>query len=127
MRSRLRWACARLVSKRKEEKGSQTNTLTYSLPPTLSFNSERNTNVFNNALDPSGPVYITIGDGGNREGLYNSWVDPQPAWSAYREAEYGHGVMTILNSTHTFWEWHKNVDSEPVISDSAYFINPYQA
>jgi hypothetical protein len=92
-----------------------------------SFLSERNTNVFNNKLDPTGPVYITIGDGGNREGLYNNWVDPQPAWSAYREAEYGHGVLTVLNDTHTFWEWHKNVDSEPVISDSAYFINTYQA
>ncbi len=101
-------------------------TLSFLISP-LSFISERNTNVFNNKLDPTGPVYITIGDGGNREGLYNSWVDPQPAWSAYREAEYGHGVLTVLNDTHTFWEWHKNVDSEPVISDSAYFINTYQA
>jgi acid phosphatase type 7 len=25
--------------------------------------------IYNNKADPCGPVYITIGDGGNREGL----------------------------------------------------------
>jgi hypothetical protein len=27
------------------------------------------TRVYDNEVDPCGPVYITIGDGGNREGL----------------------------------------------------------
>ena len=38
-----------------------------------------------------GPMYINIGDGGNREGL-NDFLDPQPDWSAAREPSYGHGA-----------------------------------
>ena len=38
-----------------------------------------------------GPMYINIGDGGNREGL-NDFLDPQPEWSAVREPSYGHGA-----------------------------------
>lgn len=32
--------------------------------------------VFNYTLDANGPVYITVGDGGNQEGLYTNFVDP---------------------------------------------------
>jgi hypothetical protein len=32
------------------------------------------TRVYDNEVDPCGPVYITIGDGGNREGLALEWV-----------------------------------------------------
>ncbi|KAI3792618.1 hypothetical protein L2E82_06502 [Cichorium intybus] len=35
--------------------------------------------------DGFSPVYITIGDGGNQEGLLYEMVDPQPRYSAYRE------------------------------------------
>ncbi|RYG52446.1 hypothetical protein EON66_09740, partial [archaeon] len=35
---------------------------------------ERNSRVFNNALNPAGPYYINIGDGGNREGLASNWL-----------------------------------------------------
>ena len=31
-----------------------------------------------------GPVYIVIGDGGNREGLADTYNEPQPEWSAFR-------------------------------------------
>jgi hypothetical protein len=31
--------------------------------------SSLQTRVYNNEANPCGPVYITIGDGGNREGL----------------------------------------------------------
>ncbi|GFY80337.1 FG-GAP repeat-containing protein [Actinidia rufa] len=37
-------------------------------------------------------VYITIGDGGNIEGLANSFTQPQPSYSAYREASFGHAI-----------------------------------
>ncbi len=69
-------------------------------------------------------MYITIGDGGNREGLYTKWISPQPKWSAFRDAEYGHGEMTILNATHAVWAWIRNADSEPTATDSAWIINP---
>jgi hypothetical protein len=29
-------------------------------------------------------VYIVIGDGGNREGLADTYDEPQPEWSAFR-------------------------------------------
>jgi 3',5'-cyclic AMP phosphodiesterase CpdA len=35
---------------------------------------ERSYRVYNNQLDPKGPYYITIGDGGNREGLAANWI-----------------------------------------------------
>jgi hypothetical protein len=31
-------------------------------------------------VDPCGPMYINIGDGGNREGLASNWTYPQPDW-----------------------------------------------
>lgn len=88
---------------------------------------ERTLPVYNNALDSTGAVYITIGDGGNREGLYTKWVAPQPVWSAIRQAEYGHGVFTIANATAAVWEWHRDVDAEPVVSDTVTVVNPYVA
>ncbi|KAJ4823874.1 prolyl aminopeptidase [Turnera subulata] len=45
--------------------------------------------------DQSAPVYITIGDGGNLEGLLTSMIEPQPSYSAYREASFGHGILDI--------------------------------
>lgn len=39
--------------------------------------------------DRCGATFITIGDGGNREGLAMGWLDPQPEWSAFRESSYG--------------------------------------
>lgn len=78
---------------------------------------ERSHPVYNNTVDETGPVYVTIGDGGNREGLYDAWTQPQPAWSAVRKAEYGHGVLRA-NSTALAWEWHTITTDEPVVSDS---------
>jgi hypothetical protein len=64
-----------------------------------------------------GPVYINIGDGGNREGLAETYDDPQPGWSAYREASFGHGMFELKNATHALWQWHRNQDAQPVVSD----------
>jgi hypothetical protein len=75
---------------------------------------------------PGGPMYVTIGDGGNREGLYNNWL-VQPANSAFRAAEYGHGRLDFLNSTTARWSWHRDADAEPVVSDSYVLTNPYTA
>ena len=88
---------------------------------------ERSVPSVNLKPDASGPVYITIGDGGNREGLYNGWITPTPAWSAYHAAEYGHGEMNIVNATHAFWAWVRNADAEPTATDSAWIVNPRSA
>lgn len=65
---------------------SHTRMLTNTPPATSPHHHNRMS-----ACPPAGPVYITIGDGGNREGLATDWMSPQPVWSNYRNASYGHG------------------------------------
>jgi hypothetical protein len=64
---------------------------------------ERTSAVFNNATSAgldSGTVYLNIGDGGNREGHSDRYLD-LPEWSAYRNGtQYGHSRMDVLNATH---------------------------
>ncbi|XP_062076851.1 purple acid phosphatase 2-like [Humulus lupulus] len=93
--------------------------------------SERVSNVAYNIIngdcipvkDQSAPVYITIGDGGNIEGLANNMSEPQPAYSAYREASFGHAILDIKNRTHAYYSWHRNDDGYAVEADSLWFFN----
>ncbi|XP_043712889.1 purple acid phosphatase 2-like isoform X1 [Telopea speciosissima] len=75
--------------------------------------------------DQSAPVYITIGDGGNIEGLANNMTEPQPNYSAYREASFGHAIFDIKNRTHAYFNWHRNQDGYAVEADSLWFYNRY--
>ncbi|KAK7849862.1 bifunctional purple acid phosphatase 26 [Quercus suber] len=68
--------------------------------------------------DKSAPVYITVGDGGNQEGLAGRFWDPQPDYSAFREASYGHSTLEIRNRTHAFYHWNRNDDGKKVKTDS---------
>ncbi|KAJ6816092.1 purple acid phosphatase 18-like [Iris pallida] len=81
---------------------------------------ERSERVNNGGLDRCGAVHITIGDGGNREGLAQRFRNPKPKWSVFREASFGHGELKIVNTTHAFWSWHRNDDDEPVKSDQVW-------
>ncbi|KAF7822754.1 purple acid phosphatase 2-like [Senna tora] len=86
-------------------------------------------NIVNGRCEPvkdlSAPVYITIGDGGNIEGLANNMTQPQPAYSAYREASFGHATFEIKNRTHAYYSWHRNQDQYSVEADSMWFSNRY--
>ena len=42
---------------------------------------ERSRRVLRGQPDPCGPIHVTIGDGGNREGAAIGWEEPQPEWS----------------------------------------------
>ncbi|OVA08699.1 Phosphoesterase domain [Macleaya cordata] len=75
--------------------------------------------------DPFAPVYITIGDGGNQEGLATNMTEPQPKYSAYREASFGHGIFDIKNRTHAYFSWHRNQDGLAITADSLWFFNRY--
>jgi hypothetical protein len=116
---------------------------------------ERMNRVYKYGLDPCGPVYITIGDGGNIERLathhadqpgmcpkttsvkcpfnYTSgpakgnfcW-DKQPEWSAYRESSFGHGTLEVKNSTHALWTWHRNQDAYESVGDQIYIVRDYK-
>ncbi|KAK6934445.1 Calcineurin-like phosphoesterase domain, ApaH type [Dillenia turbinata] len=79
--------------------------------------------IYNGHSDSCGAVHITIGDGGNREGLAHRYKDPQPDWSVFREASFGHGELKIVNSTHAFWGWHRNDDDEPIRSDQVWITS----
>ncbi|KAG6405134.1 hypothetical protein SASPL_132717 [Salvia splendens] len=80
---------------------------------------ERTKRVFNGKSDPCGFVHITIGDGGNREGLASKYKE-QPEWSAFREASFGHGVFNVVNITHALWGWHRNDNDQPVAADKVW-------
>ncbi|CAM6091265.1 unnamed protein product [Calypogeia fissa] len=76
-------------------------------------------------LNASAPTYVTIGDGGNIEGLAGIFTEPQPAYSAYREASFGHAELQIVNRTHAIYTWHRNEDGEKVAADSAVLLNTF--
>eukprot|EP00252_Welwitschia_mirabilis_P009066 TRINITY_DN2135_c0_g1_i1.p1 TRINITY_DN2135_c0_g1~~TRINITY_DN2135_c0_g1_i1.p1 ORF type:complete len:429 (+),score=80.94 TRINITY_DN2135_c0_g1_i1:160-1446(+) len=81
---------------------------------------ERSARVYKKALDSCGPLHITIGDGGNREGLASSFINPQPQWSVFREASFGHGELKVVNATHAHWSWHRNDYDESVQADEVW-------
>ncbi|KAK2377810.1 Purple acid phosphatase 18 [Trifolium repens] len=84
---------------------------------------ERSKRVYNGRLDPCGAVHITIGDGGNREGLAHRYINPQPQWSEFREASFGHGELKVINSSHAFWSWHRNDNDESVKADDIWITS----
>lgn len=62
-------------------------------------------------LDLSGksPLYITIGDGGNHELLYDVWDESMEDISAFRNgAYYGYGTLSIFNASYAYWQWRPN-------------------
>ncbi|KAE9590853.1 hypothetical protein Lal_00022999 [Lupinus albus] len=84
---------------------------------------ERFSRVYKDKGDKCGPMYINIGDGGNREGLATKYIDPKPEISLFREANFGHGTLEVFNATHALWNWHKNDNDEVVFSDSVWLTN----
>ncbi|XAR59590.1 Acid phosphatase [Bertholletia excelsa] len=86
-------------------------------------------NIVNGICSPvrnqSAPVYITIGDGGNVEGIITDMTEPQPSYSAFRESSFGHAILDIKNRTHARYSWHRNQDGYAVEADSVWFFNRY--
>lgn len=102
--------------------------------------------VFHNKKNKCGPVHITIGDGGNWEGLDTKYLryaletlsrdsllsahcsfcthnrpffqHSKPKWSAFREPSFGHGMFVVHNASVATWEWHRNVDGNKEVGDS---------
>lgn len=87
---------------------------------------ERSSRVYQGRLNNLGPVYINIGDGGNREGLSNDYIKPSPKWSAFREPSFGMGLLHVENSTHAIWQWHRNQDGDIVVADSIDIVRVLQ-
>ncbi|XP_043697691.1 purple acid phosphatase 22-like [Telopea speciosissima] len=81
---------------------------------------ERFTRVYNNTANQCGPVHVTIGDGGNREGLASHYKEPTSPLSLFREASFGHGRFRVFNKTHAHWSWHRNNDSKSTVADEVW-------
>ncbi|XP_073003800.1 purple acid phosphatase 22-like [Typha latifolia] len=86
---------------------------------------ERFTRIYNNEADPCGPVYITIGDGGNREGLALEFQKNNKCGhlSLFHEGSFGHGRLKVVNGTSAHWSWHRNDDSDSNIADELWLEN----
>jgi len=81
---------------------------------------ERTNPVYKWQVTPGATIYMTDGHAGNGEGLYYSWQDPQPSWSAYRESVFGFSTMEIFNNTHLHWQMIRANDS--VVRDDFWLI-----
>ena len=68
---------------------------------------ERSLPVYKGVASSKGTVYLNVGDGGNREGLAATFIEPKPAWSVFRQADYGFGLLS-MNRTHANWTWHRD-------------------
>ncbi|GLT42832.1 hypothetical protein SLA2020_168130 [Shorea laevis] len=60
-----------------------------------------------------------------KDQLANNMTEPQPAYSVYREASFGHAVFSIKNRTHAYYSWHRNHDGYAVEADSMWFFNRF--
>ena len=68
---------------------------------------ERTKPVYRGKVDRQcGTMFVTIGDGGNREELYDKWLEPKDDWVAFRNgSRYGRGDLLVMNDTHAKWGW----------------------
>ncbi|KAJ3670631.1 hypothetical protein LUZ60_008057 [Juncus effusus] len=86
---------------------------------------ERFTRVYNNTANTCGPVHITIGDGGNREGLALDFNKnhKNANLSLFHEASFGHGRLHVVDQKKAHWSWHRNDDSTDTIRDELWLEN----
>ncbi|OEL30539.1 Purple acid phosphatase 22 [Dichanthelium oligosanthes] len=83
---------------------------------------ERFTRIYDNEADSRSPMHITIGDGGNREGLALKFIKDHKSahLSVFREASFGHGRLRIVNETSAVWTWHRNDDEHATVRDEVW-------
>ncbi|KAF1862398.1 hypothetical protein Lal_00026930 [Lupinus albus] len=84
---------------------------------------ERFTNVYKEKADKCGPVYITIGDGGNSDDYNPYFMDPPPDISYFRDRSSGHGTLEVANATHALWTWIKNENNQPRVIESVWLTS----
>ncbi|KAE9352150.1 hypothetical protein PF008_g5598 [Phytophthora fragariae] len=76
---------------------------------------ERSYPVYKEKVVEDGPIYVVLGDAGNREGLAPTYFDPQPEWSAFRQADYGFSLLNVANRTHASMQWFEDRPSGDAI------------
>ncbi|OWZ23938.1 Iron(III)-zinc(II) purple acid phosphatase [Phytophthora megakarya] len=80
---------------------------------------ERSHPVYEEKVVQDGPVYVVLGDAGNREGLAPTYFDPQPEWSAFRQADYGFSMLNVINRTHANMQWFEDrAEGDAILRDT---------
>ncbi|KAG7389626.1 hypothetical protein PHYPSEUDO_010023 [Phytophthora pseudosyringae] len=80
---------------------------------------ERSHPVYKEQVIEDGPVYVVLGDAGNREGLAPTYFDPQPEWSAFRQADYGFSLLNVANRTHASMQWFEDrAEGDAILRDT---------
>mmetsp|Transcript_30217 Transcript_30217/g.33771 ORF Transcript_30217/g.33771 Transcript_30217/m.33771 type:complete len:385 (-) Transcript_30217:57-1211(-) len=77
---------------------------------------ERFHKVYNNKLDNKGPMYVTNGNAGNREGLCKDWPYLSDLSAFHYSDDYGFTILTIHNSTVANWDHYRQSDYSKVDS-----------
>jgi hypothetical protein len=79
--------------------------------------------------DPSGkgPIYLTLGAGGNREEHPKGYINDTPEeWVAKRDdQEYGYGHLFVPNRTHAHFNWVRDGTTEQGSRDSVWLENQF--
>ena len=76
-------------------------------------------------LSNKGPIYFTLGAGGNRELHAKGYVHRrQEPWVAKRDNdEYGFGNLFLANSTHAHFTWVRDGTTTKGIQDDFWLMN----
>lgn len=78
-------------------------------------------------INDKGPIYLTLGAGGNREQHSKGYIHPDPEeWVVKRDIwEYGFGHLQIPNATHAYLTWVRDGTTTEGIRDSVWLQNHY--
>jgi hypothetical protein len=80
-------------------------------------------------LSRKGPIYFTLGAGGNREQHTQGFIHDTPEpWIAKRDKnEYGYGNLFVKNATHARFHWVRDGTTELGVQDDVWLENQWTA
>mmetsp|Transcript_27190 Transcript_27190/g.32973 ORF Transcript_27190/g.32973 Transcript_27190/m.32973 type:complete len:563 (+) Transcript_27190:35-1723(+) len=76
-------------------------------------------------LNKKAPIYVIVGEGGNREEHVRYYLDEEEMedWVEVRDkTEFGFGTVELLNDTHVRWKWIRNEDVDVAFVSHEYYI-----
>jgi len=90
----------------------------------------RSNPMYKGKLDKRGksPIYLIVGEGGNREGHNKAYLHPNPEdWVAVRDKSvYGFGLLEVKNSTTAHWRWNMDgKDENDGFHDNVWLTNQF--
>ena len=73
----------------------------------------------------TGPIYLTLGAGGNREEHAHGYIHNTPEdWVVKRDRkEYGYGHLFLANATHAQFHWVRDATTKDGIRDDVWIEN----